>query len=68
MASVARVTELSCTSSESFEDAIRIGVERATATLRNVQAAWVKEQRVSIENDAVASYQVNLLITFELED
>jgi dodecin len=67
MASVARVTELSCTSPESFEDAIRIGVERATATLRNVQSAWVKEQRVNIENDRAVSYQVNLLITFELE-
>ena len=67
MASVARVTELSAKSNESFEDAIRVGVERATATLRNVQSAWVKEHRVSIENNAVASYQVNLLVTFELD-
>ncbi len=68
MGTVARVTEISATSSESFEDAVRIGIERATATLRNVQSAWVKEQRVSIEDNAVSGYQVNLLITFELED
>lgn len=68
MGDVARVTEISAKSPQSFEDAIRIGVERATATLRNVQSAWVKEQRVDITNNAIASYQVNLLITFQLED
>jgi dodecin len=68
MASVARVTEISATSSESFEDAIRVGIERSTATLRNVQSAWVKEQHVRIDNDAIASYQVNLLVTFALDD
>ena len=67
MASVARVTEISAKSEKSFEDAINIGVERATQTLRNVTSAWVKEQRVSIEGNSVSNYQVNLLITFELE-
>ena len=46
--SVARVTELSCTSSESFEDAIRQGVARAQRTLRGVRGAWIKEQRVNV--------------------
>ena len=46
--SVARVTELSCTSSESFEDAVRQGVSRAQRTLRGVKGAWVKEQRVNV--------------------
>ncbi|TVP69438.1 MAG: dodecin domain-containing protein [Nitriliruptor sp.] len=68
MGAVARVTEISAKSPESFEDAIRIGIERATSSLRNVQSAWVKEQRVSIQNDDVADYQVNLLVTFELEN
>ncbi len=43
--SVARVTELSCTSNQSFEDAIRQGMERAMKTLRGVRGAWIKEQR-----------------------
>jgi dodecin len=67
VASVARVTEISATSETSFEDAINVGIERATRSLRNVTSAWVKEQRVSIDGDAVSSYQVNLLVTFELE-
>ena len=65
--SVARVTELSVSSPTSFEDAIQQGVERATRTLRNVRSAWVKEQRVSIENDRISEYQVNLLVTFVLD-
>jgi dodecin len=66
--SVAKVTELSATSSQSFEDAIQQGIERATRTLRNVKSAWVKEMRVSIENNKVAEYQVNMQVTFVLDD
>ncbi len=65
---VARVTEISSTSSKSFEDAINEGVARATKTLRNVRSAWVKEQRVEVRDDTIAEYQVNLLITFVLDD
>lgn len=68
MASVARVTEISARSQTSFEDAVNTGVARACQTLRNVESAWVKEQRVSINDGAVTSYQVNLLVTFELDD
>ena len=65
---IARITEISATSAQSFDDAVAQGVARATKTLRGVTGAWVKEQRVSIENDSVAHYQVNLQITFVLED
>ena len=65
---VARVTELSVTSSKSFEDAIQQGIDRATKTLRNVKSAWVKEMRVSVDNEKVSEYQVNLQITFILDN
>jgi hypothetical protein len=65
--SVARITEISATSTESFEDAIDQGVRRACETLRNVKTAWIKEQSVTVENDAIASYRVNMLVTFVLE-
>ncbi len=64
---VARVTEISATSDTSFEDAIRVGVERATQTLRGVKSAWVKEQEVQLSDGGVTGYKVNLLITFVLE-
>ena len=66
--SVARVTELSCTSAESFEDAIRQGIERANKTLREVRSAWVKEQRVNVSRDGSVEFQANILITFVLDD
>jgi flavin-binding protein dodecin len=67
MSDVARVTEISARSRESFEDAIKVGVERAAQTLRGVTSAWVKEQQVHIDNGQVVEYQVNLLVTFVLE-
>ena len=66
--SVARVTELSATSDESFEDAVNMAVQRATQTLRNVESAWVKDQNVLIENNSIMGYKVNLAITFVLEE
>ena len=65
--SVARITEISATSTRSFDDAIRQGLERATKTLRNVTAAWVKEQRVELEGGKVKQYLVHLQVTFVLE-
>jgi hypothetical protein len=64
---VARVTEISSTSTQSFEDAIRQGIERANDTLRNVRSAWIKEQQVRLEGGSISEYQVNMLITFVLD-
>jgi flavin-binding protein dodecin len=66
--SVARVTELSCTSNESFEDAVRQGIARAQRTLRGVKGAWVKEQRVNVGENGAIEFQANILVTFVLED
>lgn len=66
--SIARVTEISSTSTKSFEDAIQTAVKRATQTLRNVRSAWVKEQQIKIDNGSIVEYQVNLMITFVLDE
>ena len=65
--SVARVTEITATSEKSFEDAIQQGIARATDTLRNVRSAWIKEQQVRVEDGRIASYQVNMMVTFVLD-
>jgi flavin-binding protein dodecin len=65
---VARVTEMSAISDQSFEDAINMAVNRATQTLRNVESAWVKDMNVLIENNSIMGYKVNLAITFVLEE
>jgi flavin-binding protein dodecin len=66
--SIARITEISSTSDKSFEDAVQSGVTRATKTLRNVRSAWVKEQQIRIDQGKIVEYQVNLMITFVLEE
>ncbi len=66
--SVARVTEMSATSDQSFEDAVNQSVTRATQTLRNVESAWMKDMNVLIENNQITGYKVNLAITFVLEE
>lgn len=64
---VARVTQISSRSEVSFEDAVAGGIERATQTLRNVQGAWVKEQKVEVRDGRITAYQVMLEVTFVLD-
>lgn len=67
--SVAKVEEISAISSKSFEDAIQLGIARATKTLRGVKGAWVKEQYIKLDDSGkVTEYQVNMKVTFVLED
>lgn len=67
MSSVAKVTELSVRSEVSFEDAIQAGVTRANQTLRNIQGAWVKGQKVEVVDGQIVAYQVMLEVTFVLD-
>lgn len=64
---VAKVVEISAESKESFEDAIRQGIRRASDTLENVRGAWVKEQKVRVENGEIVAYRVYLQVTFVLK-
>ena len=66
--SIAKVIEISSRSSESFEDAIRKGISRASKTIGQIQSAWVKEQQVEVSDGSVSGYQVNLRVTFTLKD
>ncbi len=64
---VARITEISATSTTSFEDAVKEGVSRATNTLRGVEGAWVKDMNVMVEDGNITGYKVNMEITFVLD-
>lgn len=66
--SVARVVEISATSNQGFDDAMRQGLSRANKTLRNVKSAWIKDQTIRLEGGAIVEYQVNMLVTFVLDD
>lgn len=65
---VAKVIELTASSGESFEDAIRQGIVKAGETVRNIQGAWVKEQKVKISGDgSISEFRVDLKVTFVLD-
>lgn len=66
--SVAKVTEITATSTKSFEDAIKAGVSRASKTLTNLRGAWISEQKITIENNKIRTYRVTMRVTFVLED
>ena len=68
MNSVAKVSEISARSDRSFEDAINLGLARASKTLRNVRSAWIKEQRLDLNEGKITGYQVNLMVTFIIDD
>ncbi|HKH43699.1 MAG TPA: dodecin family protein [Thermoanaerobaculia bacterium] len=66
--SIAKVSEISATSGKSFEDAVVQGLARANKTLRNVRSAWIKEQQVRVHEGTITEYQVNMMVTFVIED
>jgi flavin-binding protein dodecin len=66
--SVAKVSEISATSKTSFEDAIQHGLARASKTIRNIRSLWIKEQQARVTGGKITEYQVNMLVTFELDD
>ena len=68
MDTVARISEISSSSSKSFEDAIKIGIARAVKTLKNVTGAWVQDQKLVVTDGKITSYRVNLKVTFVLMD
>ena len=66
--SIARITEITSSSSKSFDDAIREGLTRANKTLENVTGAWIKAQEVVAKNGKITEYRVRMKITFVLKD
>jgi flavin-binding protein dodecin len=66
--SVAKVIEINASSTKGFEDAVRIGVEKAAKTLTGIQGAWVKEQKVVVKEGRIQEFRVDLKVTFLLED
>jgi dodecin len=64
MMAVVKFIELSGRSSESFEDAVRQTVERASQTIRNIQSVWVKEFEGVVENNQVTQFQVVVKLSF----
>lgn len=68
MATIAKVSTITARSTKSFEDAVVSGLARANKSLRNISGAWVKAQKVELENGVVTGWQVTMEVTFVLDD
>jgi dodecin len=66
--SVAKIIEISSSSNKGFEDAIAVGIARASETIKHIQGAWVAEQKVVVEKGKVVDYRVSLRVTFLLDE
>jgi flavin-binding protein dodecin len=66
--SVAKVTEITASSTKSFEDAIQTGITRASKTLDQVQGAWIQDHEVQVSDGKITEYRVRMKITFVLKD
>ena len=62
--SVAKTSEITASSSKSFEDAIRKGISKMSETVKNIEGAWVKEQKVVVDKGEVTAYRVTMKVTF----
>lgn len=65
--SVAKVMEITARSQKGFDDAIQQGIERANSTVKNIEGAWIKEQKINMKDGQVDNYQVDMKITFILD-
>ena len=64
--SVAKVIEITAMSPKSFEDAMQAGIKRAATTVKDIQGAWVKGQKVIIKDGKITEYRVDMKVTFLL--
>ena len=62
--SVAKTSEITASSSKSFEDAIRQGIRKMSKSVDNIEGAWIKEQKVVVNDGEVAEYRVTMKVTF----
>jgi len=65
--SVAKIVEITSTSSKGFDDAIAEGIKRASKTLKGISSAWVADQEVTVAKGKITGYKVRLKVTFVLE-
>lgn len=66
--SVAKITEIIASSTESFDDAVSKGIKRAGKTLEHVRSAWVKDLNVVVEKGKITEYRVTMKVSFILND
>jgi flavin-binding protein dodecin len=65
--SVLKVVEIMSDSTKSWEDATEKGIQRASKTVKNIKSAYVQEQSVTVSDNNVKSFRVNLKVSFAVD-
>ena len=63
-----KVIELVGTSTESWEEAARKAVDRASNSLNDLRVAAVVDQDLKIEDNKVTAYRTKLRVSFKFRD
>ncbi|HET8578012.1 MAG TPA: dodecin family protein [Methylomirabilota bacterium] len=64
---VARVTKITASSTNSWQDAVEQGLKRASKTLRGITGIEVVSMKGHVEKGKITEYRATLEITFILE-
>jgi dodecin len=66
--SIAKVIEISSSSSKGIEHAIQDGLKRASKTINNIKGAWINDIKVVTDDSGkVTDWRVNMRINFVLD-
>jgi flavin-binding protein dodecin len=65
---VASVSKITAASPDSFDAAVREGLQRASKTLRGITGLHVIEHKASVANGRIAEFRVTMEVTFILEE
>ena len=64
--SVLKVIEVLANSEKSWDDATRRAIKKASKSVKNIKSAYVQHQSITVEDDKIKDYRVNLKVTFEV--
>jgi dodecin len=67
MSSVAKVIEITASSSKGIEDAVETGISKADTSLDNIESVWVQDIKGIVKNGKIAEWRVNMKVTFLLK-
>lgn len=64
---VARVTKITASSPDGFQEAVQEGLDRAASTLRGITGLKVISQKAKVEDGRITEYRATIEVTFVLE-
>lgn len=65
---VEKTIELTGTSANSIEDAVRLAVSRAAVTIQNIRSVRVKDVQATITNGEVGQWRVKIDLSFAIAE